>query len=201
MTRVFVNYRSSDEPYGAILIDRMLVDRFGPEHVFRDTRTMLVGTHYPDLLWRAVRECQVLVAVIGPRWLERDSRGRRRIDEPDDYVRLEIAHVLRRGITVVPLLLDDTPAPRTADLPPDIAGLAQRQYRTVRRRSAEHDIDRILTEIESWVPRKAPWTNDRYRRAISVFPADISPPLGPSIFRHNSGPPSLGGLAMPEMGS
>jgi len=189
MTGVFVNYRSSDEPYGAILIDRMLVDRFGPESVFRDTRTLLAGTYFPDRLWRAARECQVLVVVIGPRWLERDSRGRRRIDEPDDYVRLEIAHALRRGIPVIPLLLDDTPAPKAADLPPDIAGVAQRQYRTVRRRSAEHDIERILTEIECWVPRNALRSNDRYWRTISIAP-NISAAVGHIAFRNNSGPPT-----------
>lgn len=156
MAGVFVNYRSSDEVYGAILIDRMLAAHFGDDMVFRDSRSIPAGSDFPPFLWRTLRESQVMVCVIGPHWLEADEYGRRRIDDPDDYVRQEIADALGRDIPVIPVLLDDTSLPAASSLPEEIASLSRRQYRHVRRRNVEHDMERILTEIERWVPRRDP---------------------------------------------
>nr|MDT0657924.1 toll/interleukin-1 receptor domain-containing protein [Micromonospora sp. DSM 115978] len=156
MAGIFVSYRSSDEEYGAIAIDMKLVEHFGADLVFRDNRSIPAGTDFPPFLWSWLETCQVLIAVIGPRWLEPDTHGRRRIDDPADYVRREIAYGLRRGIPVIPVLLDQTALPVAKDLPPDVRRLVDRQYRRVQRRSVGPDLAALLTEIETWVqPRQA----------------------------------------------
>lgn len=147
-TTIFINYRSCDEPFAALFIDKRLAERFGAEQVFRDTRTIRPGTHFPTEILQALRQCRVLLAVIGQRWFRRGPDGRRLIDDPTDYVRLEIAHALgRNDVVVVPVLVGDTPMPAAYDLPADIAGLASRQYIRLRVRDAEYDASRLVDEL------------------------------------------------------
>jgi hypothetical protein len=155
MIDIFVNYRRSDQAVTALLIDQALTARLGDDRVFLDHRAIQVGTTFPPEIWSAIQECRVLVAVIGARWLEPDADGNRRIDDPDDYVRREIAEALRRDITVVPVLVDDANLPDAADLPPDLAGLPLRQYRTVRVRGLDHDVARLADELAVLVGGRA----------------------------------------------
>ncbi|HEY0999870.1 MAG TPA: hypothetical protein VGD83_09545 [Streptosporangiaceae bacterium] len=68
-----------------------LADRFGEGRVFMDVDTIEPGVDFAEEISRAVAACQVLVAVVGPAWLTAtDKRGRRRLDDPGDFVRLEI---------------------------------------------------------------------------------------------------------------
>ncbi|HEY8474373.1 MAG TPA: toll/interleukin-1 receptor domain-containing protein [Natronosporangium sp.] len=144
---IFINYRSCDEPFAALFIDKRLAEHFGPERVFRDTRTIRPGTHFPTEIRLALQQCRVLLVVIGARWLRRGPGGRL-IDRPDDYVRLEIANGLRRpDVAVVPVLVDDTPMPAASDLPADIAELASRQYVRLRFRDADADASRLVGEL------------------------------------------------------
>ena len=76
----------------------------------------------------AVAACDVLLAVIGERWLTAtDEEGRRRLDNPEDFVRIEIATALKRGIRVIPVLVDGASMPRSGDLPNDLQSLVRRQ--------------------------------------------------------------------------
>lgn len=146
MIDIVINYRTADEPLAALLIDQALTARIG-DQVFRDNRAIPVGKQYPAEIWSAIQDCRILVAVIGVRWLERDEHGRRRIDDPKDYVRREIAEVLRRNALVVPVLVGDATLPDPAELPFDLRGLPLRQYRTLRLRGAEHDVTQLTEEL------------------------------------------------------
>lgn len=145
---IFINYRSCDEPFAALFIDKRLAEHFGPEQVFRDARTIRPGTHFPTEIGHALQQCRVLLVVIGSRWLRQGPDRVRLIDQPTDYVRIEIAHGLhRRGVVVVPVLVGDTPMPAANDLPADIAGLASRQYLRLRVRDADYDASRLIDEL------------------------------------------------------
>jgi len=79
-----------------------------------------------------VSSCTVLLALVGTDWANlTDKQGRRRLDDPDDFVRLEIETALRRGIRVIPILIDDAEMPRSQDLPPRLVPLVNRQAITI----------------------------------------------------------------------
>src|SRR5579875_3241282 len=103
MPNVFISYRRSDTTAGyASWIYERLTASFGPEHVFMDVDSIAPGVDFVEHLQRAVAAADVLVALIGPGWLNAVSeRGTRRLDDPADFVRLEIATALRTGIRVL----------------------------------------------------------------------------------------------------
>ncbi|WP_422772307.1 toll/interleukin-1 receptor domain-containing protein [Plantactinospora sp. WMMC1484] len=146
MIDIVVNYRTADEPLAALLIDQALTKRIG-ERVFRDYRTIGPGQRYPGTIWTAIQECRILVAVIGNRWLDVDPHGERRIDDPSDYVRREIAEALRRRVRVVPILVGDATLPVAEDLPEDLRDLPLHQYRTLRIRGIEQEVERVADEL------------------------------------------------------
>lgn len=153
MIDIFVNYRTFDASTSAALLDIKLGERFGHERVFRDTRTLEIGRAFPEPLLAAVGQCHVLVVVIGPRWLERDAEGQRRIDDPTDYVRREIASGLQRDIIVLPVRVEDAPQISDADaLPSDVAALVLRHGLEIRRRHEDEDVEQLLRQIERYVP-------------------------------------------------
>jgi hypothetical protein len=95
--RIFVSYRRQEsKDFAGRLYDR-LADQFGEGQVFIDVDAIEPGVDFAEAITRAVAACQVLLAVIGPNWLTiTDERGRRRLDDPDDFVRLEIEAALAR---------------------------------------------------------------------------------------------------------
>ncbi|MFC0533038.1 toll/interleukin-1 receptor domain-containing protein [Phytohabitans kaempferiae] len=147
MTDIFVNYRSSDEPLAALIIDQALTARLDAGRVFRDTRSIELGAHFPPEIRQALQACRVLLAIIGTGWLAEDRHGARRIDDPQDFVRMEIAEALRRDIRVVPVLVGGAVLPRASELPADVAGLVTRQYLELRTRYAAHDVRRLVEEL------------------------------------------------------
>lgn len=124
---IFLNYRRIEAQKDARHLYRELLRHF-PEQVFMDAPGTAGGQHFPDLLRRKVQECRVLVAVIGPEWHRlADSSGRVRLDQEDDWVRLEIATALQRGIPVIPALIDGARMPVAEQVPAVLHGLLHHQ--------------------------------------------------------------------------
>jgi hypothetical protein len=123
-----ISYRRSDTPHVAGRLFDRLVARFGAGKVFIDVDTIEPGLDFTDAIADAVGACDVLLALIGSHWLDAaDDRGRRRLDDPDDLVVVEIATALQRQIRVIPVLVDGAAPPRRDDLPKLLASLARRQ--------------------------------------------------------------------------
>src|SRR5499425_3950551 len=98
MSGVFINYRGADSDTAAVLIDRELTARLGSDRVFLDSRSIPAGADFVEELLGRLRACSVLLVVIGPRWLTlTDAAGQRRIDDPRDWIRWEIAEALTGG--------------------------------------------------------------------------------------------------------
>jgi hypothetical protein len=146
---IFVSYRRQESrDFAGRLYDR-LADRFGEGEVFIDVDTIEPGVDFAEEIFRAVAACQVLLAVIGPNWLTAtDERGGRRLDDPDDIVRLEIQAALARGVRVIPILVEGAVMPGRQDLPETIAGLARRNALLIRHESFRYDAGRLVTAIE-----------------------------------------------------
>jgi branched-chain amino acid transport system substrate-binding protein len=126
--RIFISYRRTDAPGHAGRVYDALVRHFGDENVFIDVDDIPPGQSFTQVLDEALAGCDVLLALIGSHWMARGRRlGRRRLDYPDDFVRLEVGGALRRGIVVVPVLVQNAQMPAAAELPPPLAPLAHVQ--------------------------------------------------------------------------
>ena len=145
--RVFINYRH-DQLSGEAgrLFDR-LNDRF-PGQVFKDFEAITPGSNYEERINRELNSCRAFLVLIGKRWLEADESGQRRIDNPDDWVRKEIATVLQRGICTIPVLVDGAEMPRRDQLPADLGGLASMQAHDLPERYFDPCFDRLVQVLE-----------------------------------------------------
>src|SRR5262249_42731377 len=115
---IFINYRREDSAgHAGRLFDRLSSHFAG--RGFMDIETIERGVDFVEVIEKAVGSCEVLIVMIGREWVRlKDASGRRRLDDPDDFVRLEIASALARDIRVIPVLVEGAPMPRSEDLPP-----------------------------------------------------------------------------------
>ncbi len=146
---IFVSYRRQEASHLAGRLYDHLVRRFGEGQVFIDVDTIEPGVDFADEISRAVAACKVLLAIIGPNWLTAtDKQGRRRLDDPDDIVRLEIEAALARDVRVIPILTEDAVMPGREDLPDSLTRLARRNGFLIRHESFRSDAGRLVTAIE-----------------------------------------------------
>ncbi len=149
MSGIFISYRREDTAgYAGRLSDR-LRDSFGKNQVFMDIETIEPGVDFVEVLTRAVGSCKVLIAVIGKIWLTvTDAEGKRRLDDPEDFTRIEIKTALERGIRVIPLLIEDVRMPVPEQLPDDLKTLARRQSLQISNSRWADDIKRLIDVLE-----------------------------------------------------
>jgi tetratricopeptide (TPR) repeat protein len=150
--RIFISYRRDDTAYPAGWLYDRLVDRFGPGQVFKDVDSIRLGDDFAETITRAVASCQVLLALIGREWLTiTDADGRRRLDDPEDFVRLEIEAALTRDILVIPILIEGATMARVADLPPSLAKLVRRQAMDLSSTRFGYDVSRLFRVLDTTV--------------------------------------------------
>jgi class 3 adenylate cyclase len=126
MPKLFISYRREDTLPIAGRVDDRLKMAYGRASVFRDIDTIPPGVDFRQHLIDAVSQCNVVLVLIGSRWLDVSHGGQRRLDNPGDFVRIEIEAALARDIPVVPVLVDGAVMPREQDLPPSLGALAYR---------------------------------------------------------------------------
>jgi tetratricopeptide (TPR) repeat protein len=127
--RIFISYRRQETAWPAGRLYDVFVEHFSAEEVFKDVDNIEPGEHFVERITAAVESCDVLLALIGPRWLTMiDEKGQRRLDDPEDYVRLEIETALTRTgtIRVIPILVDEAKMPHADELPPTLRPLVYR---------------------------------------------------------------------------
>jgi TIR domain len=119
------------------------------ESAFLDVDAIPLGTNFAKVLHEEVVKCGVLLAVIGPNWPDaRDEEGNRRLDDPTDFVRIEIAAALQRDIPVIPILLDGARIPKANQLPEALKELSSRNGLDVRHASFHDDIERLISGLQ-----------------------------------------------------
>ena len=127
MGSIFISYRRSDSAGESGRLSDDLIARFGTSHIFMDVDAIQPGIDFRKAIRENVGKCRVLLAVMGPDWLEaRGKDGSRRLDSENDYVRLEIATALGREVPVVPVLVRGARMPKADQLPVDLRELAYR---------------------------------------------------------------------------
>jgi formylglycine-generating enzyme required for sulfatase activity len=123
---IFISYRREDSSGWAGRLSHALRKNFGADQVFIDINTIEPGVVYTAVTEEWLTSCDVVLVLIGPRWLTvTDKKGQRRLDNPRDLVRIEVAVALRRGIRVVPVLIGGAAMPSIDDLPEDLEELVR----------------------------------------------------------------------------
>ncbi|HWS89652.1 MAG TPA: toll/interleukin-1 receptor domain-containing protein [Pyrinomonadaceae bacterium] len=144
---VFLSYRRADTAGHAGRL-RDALDRRLRGGLFRDIDKIGGGQDFVQAIDEAVAQCKVLLVLIGDQWLSiKDAEGRRRLDNPKDFVRREIAEALRRGVTVIPVLVEGATMPGEADLPDDLNSLARRNAMELSETRWEYDVDQLVKAL------------------------------------------------------
>ena len=146
---VFISYRRSDTGPYARLLKEHLSSRFPGTPIFMDLDSIEAGLDFAEVIRDAVNSSLVMVALIGSRWATAvNGEGRRRIDDPADYVRFEIRTALEHGMRVIPVLADGAKPPRAQQLPPDLRKLARLNALEMSYDRLEYDESRLAAVIE-----------------------------------------------------
>ena len=144
--RVFISYRRQETAWPARQLYELLASRFGADKIFKDVDNIQPGEDFVEKIGEAVASCDVLLALIGPQWLEAaDETGARRLDDPDDFVRIEITTALTRGVLVIPILVDGARMPPASRLPGELVPLTRRQ--AVEINPVGFNTDRLLAAL------------------------------------------------------
>jgi TIR domain len=146
---IFISYRRDDSAgFAGRLYDRLSA-RFGAEHVFMDIDTISPGHEFAADIERALSECDACIVLIGRQWESITlPDGRRRLEDPTDFVRLEVAAAIRRGITVFPVLVEGAKPPAAASLPEDIRDVSGRQAIELSNERWNYDVGRLILALE-----------------------------------------------------
>jgi hypothetical protein len=154
--KIFINYRRDDSIGMAGRLHDRLALTFGRDNLFMDVDHIPVGEDFEAHLNRQVAECHVVLVVIGPNWLNaKDESGGRRLDNPEDFVAIEIAAALARGIRVIPVLVDGARMPKASELPDLLKPLARRQAAEVRHAHFGHDAETLVARMREALRDKA----------------------------------------------
>ena len=149
MALIFISYRRDGAAGFSGRLAEDLERRFGAGQVFRDIEDIVSGEDFVDKLASALRDCRVLLAVVDRGWLSASAGGRRRLDEPRDFVRSEIVGALAHGVRVIPVLVDDATMPAERDLPDDLEPFARRQAHELSDSRWDYDVERLIGVLQT----------------------------------------------------
>jgi hypothetical protein len=173
--KIFISYRRADSQVMTDRIYAALVDAFGEQAVFRDIHSIPFGVDFRTHIQKAVAECDVMLVVIGDQWLDiKDLEGKRRLDQPTDWVRLEVqAGIERKDIPVVPLFLQGIKSIPEEILPDVLKNLAFRNGIPIRvDPDFKADINRLVQNLVENVGF------ERIKKTCSEHPKSLTKKVG-----------------------
>jgi hypothetical protein len=155
--KIFISYRRDDSAgYAGRLFD-YLTSRFGTQHVFMDIDAIEPGEDFRQAIENAVGTCDVVLVMIGRQWVNvTDPQGSRRLDDPGDWVRAEVATALRNKKVVIPVLVHGASMPRVHELPDDLKDLAYRNAIELSDKRFPYDTKQLIERIEGLGIEPAP---------------------------------------------
>ena len=147
--KIFINYRRGDEPGFTHALLGRLEQAFPADRLFIDVDNIPAGEDFVRALESQVAQCDALLAVIGNGWLDAmDERGSRRLDDPNDFVRIEIESALRQGKRVIPVLVHEARMPRPDELPEAIRPLATRNAVRLTHERFRADVQGLIKALQ-----------------------------------------------------
>jgi hypothetical protein len=150
--KIFISYRRADSADVTGRIYDRLLQQFGKSAIFKDVDSIPPGVDFKTHLEKAVGRCKIFLVVIGDRWLDAtDSKRRNRLQDPDDFVRIEIESALNRNIPIIPLLVRGAFMPAEEKLPRSLRKLVYRNGIPIRSDPDFHgDMDRLIDAISAY---------------------------------------------------
>lgn len=157
MSKIFISYRREDSSGDARALRDTLARYFGSEAIYLDVDDVAPGADFPTAIRNELKRCKVLLALIGKSWLTAcNPDGVRRIDDPDDFVRMEVGAALTRGVLVIPITLQDQKPPPSEALPNALKPLARRQAFALRHDRWEADVSLLVEQINAVLSSRSP---------------------------------------------
>ena len=168
--QIFISYRREESRWSARSLHDRLCRNFDPKQIFMDIDAIALGEDFVKSIEATVAKCDVLIAVIGNNWLtSKDDHGNRRLDNPDDFVRMEIGAALKREISVIPVLVDAALMPRATDLPENLKSLVRRNALRITDTSFDGDCQRLAAAIRLVLEKAA--TVEQERPVTTLTPS------------------------------
>ena len=188
LTDIFINYRRADTSGHAGRLEPELSRRF-PGRVFMDIHTIEVGTDFAEAINSEVGKCGALIVLIGNQWLDitDPKTGKRRLDNPNDFVAIEIAEALKRNIRVIPVLVEGAKMPEAEELPAALAGLVRRNALEITDTRWDYDVQQLIKVLE--------------KICGDTTPIVGSPNTGAGTITNGTGSPARWGVAKIAIGS
>lgn len=181
MPTIFISYRRSDSASETGRLYDRLVERYGKTSVFKDVDSIPPGVRFPDYIAESIQASDVALILIGSRWLDASSGwGRRRLDDPGDFVRIEIETALRLGVPVIPVLVNGATMPPAHRLPESLRPMCLQNAVSLRQDpDFSHDVGRVFHAVDYWQaqPRKRPAETTPVSTATATAPEDSSDAL------------------------
>jgi hypothetical protein len=148
---IFLSYRRDDAGGWARKLADALCQRFHRKNVFIDVDRIKNFQDFENAIFTSIDRCDVFLAVIGPHWLKlRDAQtGQRRLDRPDDYVRLEIGRALQSKISVLPVLVDNAVLPAPEELPEELRDLLRPRFQALSPDRWNEDLADLLQKVDT----------------------------------------------------
>jgi len=149
MRKIFINYRRAEAEYAAGALGRELRRHFGDDRIFRDKEDIGGGASWKRRVLDEINGESALLILIGRDWATvTDAQGRRRLDNPDDPLRMEIADGLRDGAAILPILLENAEMPADTELPADLRSITEHNALRLRDGDWQYDLDNICRTLE-----------------------------------------------------
>lgn len=183
MRAIFINYRRSDAEGEAGRLFDELTKQLGNDAVFMDVAAIEPGRDFRKAIDQSVADCSVLLAVMGREWLSaHDLSGQRRLDDPNDFVRIELASALRRDIPVVPVLVRGAKMPLAEELSEDLRELAFRNAVELTHARWKYDVQVLLTALRTYIDAPCPPAGQAATPAAAAVSA-IDPAIADRVAR------------------
>jgi len=170
--KIFINYRRGDDPGNSGRLFDRLQDAFSADQLFLDVDNIAPGLDFVRELSDRVEESDILLAVIGKGWLDaRDAAGNRRLDDPHDFVRIEISSALNQGKRVIPVLVGEAQMPRPDDLPDELRPLARRNAVRLTHERFRADMQGLIKALQKALEDIAA----QQKRSAPILPINLQP--------------------------
>jgi hypothetical protein len=176
MTKVFISYRRDDSGGYSRAIYQHLVQQFGTNAVFMDLETLKPGRDFADEIKHTLAESRLMLVLIGKDWMGPKADGTYRINDPKDFVRLEVALGLQQDILVIPILLANASMPNEAELPDDIKALLLHNAVQVTHPRFTADMEGVLSVTAEALGVASGW--GRFQRRLFSYVRWLRTPPG-----------------------
>jgi Tol biopolymer transport system component len=153
---IFISYRREDSAGQAGRLYDRLSARFGRDRVFMDVDSIGAGRDFTQEIERAIGSSEAFIVIIGRDWLTVSDGGQPRLNNPRDYVRIEVETALTQPVTVIPVLVRNSSMPRQDELPEPLALLSTRNAVEVRDKEFDYDVDRVIGRLEDLLGERTP---------------------------------------------